>query len=159
MDIKPTEPDLDLAVNSLKEIRISLTADSRRRLALLCQNSLQNRQRNPLISWLEWVSPARVLQASSAVVLVLVGAAVFVLVRPRPPLREGDQQPVRLVSVAPSPSGGVTLSWEDGNQRVYKVLKSTDPRDFDRAEVHAVRGNHWTDEGSQGNQVVYYKVE
>src|SRR5436309_267592 len=156
MEVKPVHPDLDLAVNSLKNIRISLTDDSRHRLAVLCQSSVQGRRRSPFFSWLDWVVPGRALQVASAFALVLFGVALLAVVLPRSPIREEGQPPVRLVSVAPSSSGGITLSWKDGNERVYRVLKSTDPRDFSRAEVHAVRGNHWTDESSQGNQVVYY---
>jgi len=156
-----TEKDLDLAIDSLKKLKIDLTDASRRHLLLLCREAgrIPARPR-----WLAWIETTHGMQASLAsgvvaLFLLLLGASwLLVLHRAPAPESPGDA-PIQLVSVAPTTSGGVTMEWRDGSQRLYKVLKSTNPRDFRRAETHAVRGTHWTDETPATGGVVYYKVE
>jgi hypothetical protein len=154
--------DLTEAVNSLKSIEIEPTATSRRHLAALCREELLDAGRR---SWTDTVS--RLIHSgapalSGALGLVLV-ATVTILFFPRDARQtgatSGPGQEVRLVSVESSPDGAVTLEWQNGKQRVYRVLKSTDPRDFRGAEAHAVRGNRWTDRTPAMGEVVYYKVE
>jgi hypothetical protein len=92
---------------------------------------------------------------------MIVVVAVGFLMNTRSGYVPGPVAPdeVRLVSVQPAASGGVTLEWRDGNHRVYNVLKSTDPRDFSGAARYAVRGHRWTDTSPAPGEVVFYKVE
>ena len=55
--------------------------------------------------------------------------------------------------------GVVKLAWSDGTRGAYRVYKSTDPRDLDRAEVHVVKGNVWTDSEAGTGPIVFYRIE
>jgi len=151
--------DLDLAVNSLKNMKIELAGPSRRRIAALCRDSMARERRPALIRWatgrMTLLTPGRM---AAALALAVLGFVLFTALPHRSAVKESEE-PVRLVSVAATSTGGISLEWSDGNQRVYRVLKSTNPRSFARAESHAVMGHRWTDESPSVGSVVYYKVE
>jgi len=151
--------DLDLAINSLKNMKIELTGPSLKSMSVLCRDSMARERRPALIRWaagrMTLLTPGRM---AAVLALAILGFALFSALSHRSPMKEPGES-VRLVSVAATPSGGVSLEWSDGNKRVYRVLKSTNPRSFAGAESHAVLGNRWTDESSSVGSVVYYKVE
>lgn len=154
------DPDLDAAIESLKSLRIGMTGASRRRLALKCRQ-VRPPAWGALLSWLEGLRLLPVRVAAGAMALFLaVFLATLVADRQAPTdVREHGRTTVRLVSVVPAGPGGVTLEWRDGPRRTYKVLKSTDPRNFSGAESYAVKGTRWTDPAPSAGQVVYYRVE
>jgi len=151
---------LDQAVKSLKSLKIGMTDASRRHLALQCRQTRPS-PLGALGILLGGLRPSRLpIAAGVMAVFVAVGVAALTMGHRVPTLPEGPgQSPVRLVSVVPAASGGVTLEWRDGLQRTYTVRKSTDPRNFNNAETYAVRGNQWTDPAPTRGEVVYYKVE
>ena len=160
------QPDdsLQVAVNSLKHLRIEMTEASRRHLVSRCaQVTPVSRSRLLLLRIQEFLSlaaPQRALAVSMGLVVLLGGAALLFSVRPDfrgAPAIGGSQ--VQLVSLRPDASGRVTLEWRDGSQRTYRVLKSHNPRDFSRADSYEVRGNRWTDRDLGVGRVTYYRVE
>lgn len=154
------DPDLDPAIESLKSLRIGMTDGSRRRLALRCRQ-VRPPARGLLLPRLEGLRllPLRVAAGAMALFLA-VFLAVFVADRQAPTGEKGrGEAAVRLVSVVPAGPGGVTLEWKDGPRRTYRVLKSSDPRNFSGAESYAVRGTRWTDPAPSRGEVVYYRVE
>src|SRR5713101_5075525 len=58
-----TEQDLDLAIDSLKRLKIDLTDASRRHLLLLCREAGRTPARP---RWLAWIERARPMQVSLA---------------------------------------------------------------------------------------------
>jgi hypothetical protein len=105
--------------------------------------------------------PARPFAAALGLAVVLFSlTTVLVSVRQRPQAGriEGEPQ-IRLVSLRPDTSGGVTLEWRDGDRRTYRVLKSDNPRDFSQAENFSVQGNRWTDPDKGAGGIAFYKVE
>jgi hypothetical protein len=153
-------PNLEQAVKSLKSLRIGMTDAARHHLALECSEATPSRLRS-LLDSLAGASPFRLPAAAGAMAIFLACGLALLLVghqNQNSPSGYG-QTDVHLVKVVPASSGGVTLEWKDGPQRTYTVLKSTDPRNFQRAETYAVRGNRWTDDSPSLGQVVYYKVE
>ena len=157
----PTDEPLEQAISSLKGVRAGLTGASRRHLALLCREDVQLRSKSWWQNGLALFPSREAAFASAALGLALCLGIYLIFSASRTPRGREDQppRPVQLVSVALTESGGVTLTWRDGNQRVYNVLKSSDPRDFRRAERYAVRGHQWTDGTPSAGQVVFYKVE
>lgn len=150
--------DLDLAVNSLKSIKIGLTGAARRRIATVCREATAPARTPAPTRWLRGMVVLTPGRMAAVLAVAVMGFVLFTALSSRSALKE-SAAPIRLVSVKTTPSGGVSLQWSDGNQRVYKVLKSTSPRSFAGAETHAVLGNQWTDESPSVGSVVYYKVE
>jgi hypothetical protein len=163
MNRSTADLDLDRAINSLKSLKMETSPTSRSRLARRCVQevaaaplSLSERIRS--IFWV--MVPQRSLAVAFGITLLLGVTSVLVSNRmgvPAPDPREGSQ--VQLVSLHPDASGSVTLEWRDGNQRTYRILKSDNPRDFSKAASFRVRGNRWTDPGSGGSQIAFYRVE
>jgi hypothetical protein len=141
-------------------MEVGLTEASRRQLSARCRSLIRKSGSSQFKGWIERFRAPLVSGAALATVLAL-GVALLTVTR-RAPSQEfapTGGHPVQLVSVSPTSSGGVSLQWRDGNQRVYRVLKTTNPRDFRRAESFTVRGNHWTDVSPSRGGVVYYKIE
>jgi hypothetical protein len=155
------DKNLERAISTLKGLRISLTDASRRPIVA---ESLRRRRpsvRQTLSLWLEMASFFRTPAMGPALAMVLVGLlAMLALNRSTYTYKAsyGDRA-IRLVSVVPVSSGGVTLEWQNGQHRVYHVQKSTDPRSFDSAESYTVRGNRWTDVSPARGEVTYYRVQ
>jgi len=154
------DADLDPAIESLKSLRIGMTDASRRRLALRCRQ-VRPSAWDALLPRLEGLRILPVPVAAGAMALfVAVFLVALVADRQAPTdFRGYGDSPVRLVSVVPAGPDGVTLEWKDGPGRTYTVRKSTDPRDFSRAESYKVRGTRWTDPAPSTGQVIYYRVE
>ncbi len=163
MSLENRERPHSLAIKSLKNIEIGFTDSSRRRLAVLCQEARIEAESRSLLARIlsAPVRPVRFpLTAAALGVFMAFGVAILMLGNHVPAQLAPATVPIRLVSMTPGTSGGVTLKWTDGNQRVYRVLKSTNPCDFSNAANFAVRGNRWTDTApGRDQQVVYYKVE
>jgi hypothetical protein len=156
-----SEAELERAMHSLKNLQVGMTEASRRHLALKCQEAgsspwgaLALRMGGPRL--------LRVPVAAGAMVLLLTLGVAFLTARRQDATDVtgyGGKSPVRLVTVVPASSGGVTLQWQDGVRRTYTVRKSTDPRNFRGAETFTVKGTRWTDPSPSAGQVVYYRVD
>lgn len=163
MNRSSADSDLDAAIKSLKSINIETSLDARTRLARRCVLELSASppslsERILPIFWA--LVPHRSLAVALGITLLLGVTAVVVPIRTayQAPDPRGDSQ-VQLVSLHPDASGSVTLEWRDGNQRIYRILKSDNPRDFSKAASFRVRGNRWTDPASRGSQIAFYRVE
>ncbi len=91
--------------------------------------------------------------AAAAIALVAIGLGLRGGWGPEP--EHGSD--VRIVNV--HSNGGLYIEWADTGKSEYRVLKSTDPADFDRAEANQVRGTRYVDTARDAAQVVYYRVE
>ena len=154
--------DLELqeAINSLKSMRIGLSEAARGRLARRCRDARGSRVPT-IIRFLTSFQASRVSFATATLALVLASGVVLLSLNHPTTSDEKSYSntSVRLVSVTPASSGGVTLVWQDGDHKTYRVQKSTNPRTFDQAESYAVRGTRWTDSEPAPGQVVYYRVQ
>lgn len=95
---------------------------------------------------------------------LLAGAAAIVLALIALPVAmrhgSGPARPTAISAIDITADGGVVkLAWSDGTREAYKVYKSTDPRDLERAEVHVVKGNVWTDSEAGTSPIVFYRIE
>ncbi|HEV8701855.1 MAG TPA: zf-HC2 domain-containing protein [Candidatus Polarisedimenticolia bacterium] len=95
---------------------------------------------------------------------LLAGAVAFVFILAALPIAMRDvNRPIRQTGVSvldiTADGGVVRLAWSDGSRDLYRVYKSTDPRDMGQSEVHVVRGNVWTDKRSESSPIVYYRIE
>jgi hypothetical protein len=156
-----TDEHLERAIDALKGLRISLKDASRQRIVARSREGGRRSIVAGLSLWVEMALSFRTPAAASAVALILVGfVAIIGVVRSTSTnkVSYGDSS-VRLVSVVPASTGGVTLEWQNGQHRVYRVQKSTDPRNFTAAKTYAVRGTRWTDSSPSQGQVVYYRVQ
>jgi hypothetical protein len=151
---------LQESINSLKNMRIGLSEAARSRLARRCRDARASRV-STVIRFLSSLQASRVSFATATLALVLASGVAFLSLNHPTSSNETaySNTPVRLVSVTPASSGGVTLVWQDGDHKTYRVQKSTDPRTFDKAESYAVRGTRWTDSEPARGQVVYYRVQ
>jgi anti-sigma factor RsiW len=100
------------------------------------------------------VGRSGLLAAAAAVLVALV--AVPLALRNRPIATAGNE--VTNIQVVAT-GGEVRLAWSDGIKPQYTVLKTTDPRDHSRGEVHVVRGNVWTDTDPESARIVFYKID
>jgi len=152
--------EMEQAVRSLKSLRIGMTDASRRHLALSCREARPSSW-GALAARFSGLALFRLPVAAGTMALFLaLGVAALMVGRQAPVEVPGrGDSPVRLVSVVPAASGGVTLEWRDGRQRTYTVQRSTDPRNFEKAETYAVRGTRWTDTAPAPGQVVFYRVQ
>jgi hypothetical protein len=117
-----------------------------------------------LLGWVRGIFAIPVPQAAMATafgLLVLFGVTAVMLSERSAvqPVNAGRETQVQLVSLRPDASGHITLEWQDGSQRTYRILKSNNPRDFSKAASYRVRGNRWTDPSPEGTGIIYYKVE
>lgn len=53
----------------------------------------------------------------------------------------------------------IILSWEGSEKNVYKVTRSTSPKDFSNAHTVMVAGNQWVDPLKNGSPIIFYKIE
>ncbi len=53
----------------------------------------------------------------------------------------------------------VAFSWEGSEKKVYKISRSSSPKDFSKAYTVMVAGNEWTDPLKDGSNIIYYKIE
>jgi len=164
-DLKHQDVDpLDGAIKSLKSIQIEMDRPTRSRLVRLCAertaSSSPGSILDRLLALLAFQVPQRAMAAALGLAVLFGVALVVVSVRSDSVSpRMAAQEKIHLVSLRPDASGRITLEWRDGSQRVYRVLKSDNPRDFSRAEQYSVRGNRWTDANSGADQVSFYRVE
>lgn len=160
MNIKANDEAMDQAIRSLRSLEVGMTDAARRHLALRCRETRPSRW-GALAFRLSGMPLLRVPVAAGAMaVLLAVGVTALLIAHQAPSdVASYGETTVRLVRVVPASSGGVTLEWRDGDQRTYTVLKSTDPRNFKGAEIHAVRGTRWTDTSPSPGEVVYYRVQ
>jgi hypothetical protein len=152
--------ELEEAIRSLKSLKVGLTDASRRRVAVRCKE-VRPSFWGVLGLQIRSIPRFPVPVAAGAMALLLAVGLTAILIGhqiQQNAVNYGDS-PVRLVSVVPAESGGVTLEWRDGPQRTYTVLKSTNPRNFKKAESYAVHGTRWTDTSPAPGQVVYYRVQ
>lgn len=167
MDFKPAsshDERFNRAVSSLKNIDIQLTPGARRRLALECRRSIE---RGTISDWgtrlrgfLLFQLPRRATAAALGLAVVVGISSLFLSERQDwDLLRGGHRSEVSLVSIQPVRQGGVLLEWRDGSQDRFWVLKSSNPRDFSKAERYSVVGTRWMDLDPGRGQVTYYRVE
>ncbi|HEV8337331.1 MAG TPA: hypothetical protein VGR67_13015 [Candidatus Polarisedimenticolia bacterium] len=152
--------DLVNAINSLKSIRIDLDEAARSRLVRRCRDTRGSRGWT-LASFLASLQTSRVSFATATLALVLASGVALLSLNHSTNSSETvySNDPVHLMSVTQASSGGVTLEWQDGNHKTYRVQKTTNPRNFTAAETYAVRGTRWTDSEPARGQVVYYRVQ
>jgi len=152
------------AVNSLKNIDIQLSPGARHRLAFECRRAIE---RGAVSSWgarlrsfLLFQVPRRATAAALGLSLVVGISSLFLSERQDwDILRGAHRSDVMLVSIQPVRQGGVLLEWRDGPQDRFWVLKSSNPRDFSKAERYSVVGTRWMDLDPGKGQVTYYRVE
>jgi len=53
----------------------------------------------------------------------------------------------------------IILSWSGSEGKVYKVMRSSSPKDFSNAYTEIVAGNHWADPLPNNAHLVFYKIE
>ncbi|HEU5182496.1 MAG TPA: hypothetical protein VFW45_17045 [Candidatus Polarisedimenticolia bacterium] len=167
MDFTPTsthDERLHRAVNSLKNIDIQLSPGARRRLALECRRNIERGAVSDwgsrLRSFLLFQLPRRATAAALGLSVVVGISSLFLSERQDWDLLRGaHRSEVSLVSIQPVRQGGVLLEWRDGTQDRFWVLKSSNPRDFSKAERYSVVGTRWMDLDPGKGQVTYYRVE
>jgi hypothetical protein len=152
------------AVNSLKNIDIQFSPGARRRLALECRRNIERGTvsdwGNRLRSFLLFQVPRRATAAALGLSVVVGISSLFLSERQDwDILRGAHRSEVSLVSIHPVRQGGVLLEWRDGTQDRFWVLKSSNPRDFSKAERYSVVGTRWMDLDPGKGQVTYYRVE
>ena len=53
----------------------------------------------------------------------------------------------------------IILSWSGSEGKVYKVMRSSSPKDFSNAYTEIVAGNRWADPLPNNAHLVFYKIE
>ncbi len=152
------------AVNSLKNIDIQFSPGARRRLALECRRNIERGTFSDwgirLRSFLLFQVPRRATAAALGLSVVVGLSSLFLSERQDwDILRGAHRSEVSLVSIQPVRQGGVLLEWRDGTQDRFWVLKTSNPRDFSKAERYSVVGTRWMDLDPGKGQVTYYRVE
>ena len=167
MDFTPTsthDEHLDRAVSSLKSIDIRFTPGARRRLALECRRTIE---RGTISDWgtrlrgfLLFEMPRHATAAALGLAVVVGISSLLLSERQDWDLLRGARgSEIRLVSIQPVRQGGILLEWRDGSQDRFWVLKSSNPRDFSKAERYRVAGTRFMDLEPAEGGVVYYRVE
>lgn len=86
--------------------------------------------------------------------------SVTMLEKSKKPLFYGKSETFEPLKInAKKTDGTVELSWEGSKKNVYKIVRSTSPKDFTNAYTVMVAGNSWTDPLKNDSNIIYYKIE
>jgi len=161
---RTSDEQLNRAFSSLKNVDIQLSPGARRRLALECRRNMERGKFSNLgaglRSFLLFQLPRRATAAALGLAVVAGISSLFLSERQDwDILRGARESQISLVNIQPVRQGGVLLEWRDGTQEQFWVLKSSNPRDFSKAERYSVVGTRWMDLDPGKGQVTYYRVE